>query len=192
MASSNGKGPLWWDRDTDRMGRLIRADVRAAAHEIWNQACARARGALGDDSDAAEMMEISVENVSHYLDSQGAGAFCENTAALLTVAFRRQVQKHRIKKERMQFVGGASDLEQRLYARDDFAEVEQHLHLNKIIRRLSQRSRTILLRRRAGVDWKSISEELGIPQQTAQNSFWHEVKQVQKDLLKMNRNKETD
>ena len=184
MATPNGKGPLWWDRDSDRMGRPLRADVRAAAHEIWNQACARARAALGDDCDAAEMIEISVEKVSLYLDSQGAAAFSENTAALLTVAFRRQIQKHRIKKERMHFVGGASDLERRLYAPDGFGGVDQQMDLKKIIRRLSQRSRRILIRRRDGADWKSISEELGIPQQTAQNSFWHEVRKAQLDLLR--------
>lgn len=165
------KAHLWWDRDSDRMGRLIRADVRVAAHEIWNQACARARAALGDDHDAAEMMEVSVERVSRYLDSQSAAAFSENAAALLTIAFRRQLQKHRIKRLRMEFVGGASELEQRLFAPDGFAGVDQQMDLTKIIGRLSQRSYRILLRRRDGADWKSISEELGIPQQTAQNSF---------------------
>lgn len=184
MATSSEKGPLWWDRDVDRRGRPIRVDVREAAHEVWEHACSRARVVLGDDGDAAEMMEVSVERVSRYLDKRGATPKSENTAGLLTTAFRRQVQKCRLRRERLEFIGGANDVDQRFHGPNGFEEVDAHMDLKKIIRRLSQRSNTILFRRRAGIDWKSISEELGIPEQTAQNSFWREVRQAQLDLLK--------
>ncbi len=184
MATSSEKGPLWWDREVDRRGRPIRADVREAAHEVWEHACSRARAVLGDNNDAAEMMEVSVERVSYYLDRHGAAAFSEKTAALLTTAFRRQVQKCRLKRQRLEFIGGASDVDQRFHVSDGFEEVNLQLDLKKIIRRLSPRSIRILLRRRDGIDWKTISEELGIPEQTAQNSFWREVRQAQLDLLK--------
>jgi len=190
MGTPSGKGALWWDRDSDRMGRPIRADVRAAAHEIWNHACARVRAALGDDCDAAEMMEVSVERVSRYLDSQGSGVFSHSAPALLTIALRRQIQKHQIKRERIEFLGGASDLEQRVCAPNGFGGVNQQMDLKKIMRRLSGRSYRILLRRRDGIDWKSISEELGISRQTAQNSFWREIRQAQLDLLKIDGEKE--
>jgi hypothetical protein len=190
MATSSEKGPLWWDRNLDRRGRPIRADVREAAHEVWEHACSRARAVLGDNNDAAEMMEVSVERVSYYLDRHGVAAFSEKTAALLTTAFRRQVQKCRLKRQRLEFVGGANDVDQRFHAPDGFEEVNLQLDLKKIIRRLSPRSIRILLRRRDGIDWKSISEELGIPEQTAQNSFWREVRQAHLDLLRTNSGKE--
>jgi hypothetical protein len=183
MSSAPGKGPLWWDRDFDRIGRPIRADVRHAAHEIWEQACSRARAVLGDDADAAEMMEVSVDRVSHYLNRQAVEPFSGNVAGLLTIAFRRQVQKRWLKQQRLELAGGASDLEQWNQGPDWLPDVERALDLKKIIHRLSQRSNRILLRRRDGIDWKSISEELGIPQQTAQNSFWREIRQAQLDLL---------
>ena len=185
MAILPEKGPLWWDRDSDRMGRPIRADVREAAHEIWEQARSRARLVLGDDTDAAEMMEACVERVSQYLNRQSAPPFSANVAGLLTTAFRRQAQKRWLKRQRLELVGGARDLEERCHGPDWSKNVDQTLDLKKIIRRLGPRSTRILLRRRDGIDWKSISEELGISEQTAQNSFWREVRQAQLDLLKM-------
>ena len=68
MATPFKKFPQWWDRELDRSGRPIREDVRTAAHEVWGQVCKRARALLGDDADAAEMLEISVEAVSRYLN----------------------------------------------------------------------------------------------------------------------------
>lgn len=189
MAFCSQKGPLWWDRNSDRMGRPIRPDVRSAAHEVWEQACSRARAVLGDDADAPEMMEISVDRVSHYLNRQELPPFSANVAGLLTTAFRRQVQKRWLKQRRIELVGGASDLEHRCHGSDWAHEVDRTLDLKKIIRRLSQRSNRILLRRRDGIDWKSIGEELGISEQTAQNSFWREVRQAQLDLLNTHRGK---
>lgn len=189
MASVPEKGPLWWDRDSDRMGRPIRADVRQAAHEIWPQACSQARAVLGDDADAAELMEASVDRVSHYLNRQAAPLFSANVAGLLTTAFRRQLQKRWLKQQRLELVGGTGDLEERYYGPDWSRDVERALDLKKIIHRLSQRGNRILLRRRDGIDWRSIGEELGISEQTAQNSFWREVRQAQLDLLKMHSGK---
>jgi len=91
---------------------------------------------------------------------------------------------------RIEFLGGASDLEQRVCAPNGFGGVNQQMDLKKIMRRLSGRSYRILLRRRDGIDWKSISEELGISRQTAQNSFWREIRQAQLDLLKIDGEKE--
>src|SRR5260370_19278582 len=93
MATPPEKGPLWWDRDSDRMGRPIRPDVRTAAHEIWEHACSRARAVLGDDTDASEMMEASVDRVSHYLNRHAGPLFSANVAGLLTTAFRRLMTK---------------------------------------------------------------------------------------------------
>ncbi len=182
MATVSERRLLWWDRDYDGMGRPIRADVRAAAHEIWNRACARAQATLGDHADAAEIMEISVERVSHYLNRHGVLLFSVVISGLLTTAFRRQVQKRQHKTERLELLGGSADLDEQLHAPDWSADIDWQLDLKRIVRRLSQRSVRILLRRRDGIDWKSIAKELGIPESTAQNSFWREVRQAQLDL----------
>ena len=58
----------WWDREIDSAGRPIRADVRLAAHEIWEGACHRTQAVLADHTHAADLMESSVTQVSRYLD----------------------------------------------------------------------------------------------------------------------------
>jgi hypothetical protein len=184
MASSPHNRPIWWDRDLDRMGRPIRRDVREAAHEIWDRACSRARNKLGDDSDAAEIMEVCVERVSHYLNRRSVPLPAPRIAGLLMAAFHRQVQKRRLKKERLELLGGCSDLDHRFQAPDWSASIDLGLDLKQILRRLSARSTRILLRRREGVDWKSIARELGIKESAAQVGFWREVRQAQLDLLK--------
>jgi hypothetical protein len=100
------------------------------------------------------------------------------------------VQKRWLKQQRLELAGGASDLEQVNHGPDWLLDVERALDLEKIIHRISERSTRILLRRRDGIDWKSISKELGIPQQTAQNSFWREIRQVQLDLFDADSKKE--
>jgi hypothetical protein len=93
MKTLAAKDPLWWDRHFDCLGRRIRADVRMAAHEIWNHAQASTHAILGDDCDAGDVMEVSVEAVSQYLDRRRIQPFSINIAGLLTIAFRRQLQK---------------------------------------------------------------------------------------------------
>ncbi len=184
MASSPRNRPIWWDRDLDRMGRPIRTDVREAAHEIWERACSIARNRLGDDSDAAEVMEACVEKVSYYSNRRGIPLPAPGIAGLMMTAFRRHVQKCRFKKQRLELLGGGSDLDRRFQSPDWSARVDLGLDLKQILRRLSTRSTRILLRRREGIDWKTIARELGIKESTAQVGFWREVRQAQLDLLK--------
>jgi hypothetical protein len=109
MPTLSPQGPMWWDRDVDRAGRTIRGDVRNAAHEIWQQMRSTARSVLGDDCDAADVMETSVEAVSQYLNRRNTCPSAMNVAGVLTVAFRRQLQKRRLKQRRLELVGGVSD-----------------------------------------------------------------------------------
>ena len=60
--------PQWWDRDVDDQGVPLRADVRLAASQFWSAACGRARHMLGDEAEAAELLEASLVQISHDLD----------------------------------------------------------------------------------------------------------------------------
>ena len=62
----------FWGREVDSTGKLLRQDVRDAAHEIWEWALSRAQAILSDSSDAASLMERSVAQVSRYLDRRGS------------------------------------------------------------------------------------------------------------------------
>ena len=110
MAANASNGPVWWDRERDCSGRQIRADVRAAAHEVWPNACRQTQSLLGDMSEAAELMEKSVAQVSKYLDRAGADPFSQNTRGILMCAFCRSLRRYAMKLKRLQLVGGSAEL----------------------------------------------------------------------------------
>lgn len=179
MATSPERTHLWWDKELDRAGRPIREDVRAAAREIWKLACQTTRAVLGDHSEAAEILEGVVEQISRYLDKKECLSFSVNTAALLTVSFRRRLQKHARKLARVELVGGTSELAESLPGANSFDEVTRQIDLEKIVLRLSVRNLRILIMRLKGRGWKNIAEELGIAVSTAQEQFWHGIRQAQ-------------
>ena len=140
MATPPKKNSPWWDREVDRSGRPIREDVRAAAHEVWEQVCNRARALLGDDADAAEMLEVSVEAVSRYLNCKKIPLFSTKISGLLDRAFHCQVKKRCHKTERIETVGTNTELAELAPAPDWTAKVDRELDLRKILQHLSPRS----------------------------------------------------
>jgi DNA-directed RNA polymerase specialized sigma24 family protein len=182
MATPHKKNPQWWDHELDRSGRPIREDVRAAAHEVWEQVCNRARALLGDDTDAAEMLEVSVEAVSRYLNRKKTPLFSTKISGLLDRAFHFQAKKRRYKTERIETVGTTNELAELEPIPDWSAKVDRELDLRKILQHLSPRSCSILWLRQDGHDWQYIANKLGIALSTAQNVFWREIKQARLKL----------
>ena len=177
----------WWDAETDRAGRVIRADVRAAAHEIWERACCRARRVLGDSSDAAELMERSVAQISGYLDRAGAPQGSQSTAGLLMVAFYRSLMRYAAKAKRLEPVGGTNEISNHFQDDGWAKQIDARLDLEKLIRALSDRSRIILALRDAGYEWKEVAGMLGISVAAARNGFQHDLRQARSRLLKEER-----
>ncbi len=192
MATPPKKSPQWWDRDLDRYGRPIREDVRAAAHEVWEQVCNRARALLGDDADAAEMLEVSVEAISRYLNCKNIPLFSTKISALLDRAFHCQVKKRCHKAERIEIVGTTTELAELEPVPNWSTKVDREMDLRKILRHLSPRSCSILWLRRDGHDWQYIANKLGIALSTAQNVFWGEIKQARLRLQLATDSEKTD
>src|SRR5258706_3977007 len=148
MGSS--EAPLWWDRDIDGKGRPIRPDVRAAAHGIWSCACRRAESLISDCSQAAELMESSVAQVSRYLDRGSVLVFSRDLDGLLMCAFRRTLYRHAARLNRLQPVGGAGELSRpavdRTWCRPDCARLE----IEPSVRLLRERRWTTFALRHAG------------------------------------------
>ena len=178
MAENARNAPVWWDREFDSSGRQIRADVRAAAHEIWPNACRQARALLGDVSEAPEVMEKVVVQVSRYLDRTGAGLFTQNTTGVLMCAFCRALRRYALRLKRLQLVGGSAELSQLRTAGDWPALVELWLEMERLSRNVSDQTRAMVGLRLRGFDWKEIAGVLQITDTAARTSFWREVRRA--------------
>jgi RNA polymerase sigma factor (sigma-70 family) len=165
--------PEWWDRESDRDGKSIRTDVREAAKEIWPKACRLAESVAGDSTDAFELMELCVMRVSRYLDERGNGLFSQKTSGLLLVAFRNELLTRNSRQRRMDSI---DDEQTNSCSVPSWAtEVELRIDMDRLVRRLSERTRTILLLREAGYEWKEIAVRLGVTVSTAKNTFCREL-----------------
>ncbi len=181
MAGSE-KNILWWDREVDSVGKPIRDDVRLAAHEIWEEARRRAQALVADEALAADVMECSVMQVSRYLDRQAAPLCSRKMHGLLMLAFSRALQRRAAKLNRVESVGGTSELSNRAVDQVWSRQVEARLDLDNIVRKLSQRSGTVLALRSAGYDWKEIAQLLATSVAKVRNSFWREMEKGRRTL----------
>ncbi len=179
---SSSATPLWWDRDIDRTGRPIRPDVRAAAHGIWDCACRRAYSLIDDCSQAAELMESSVAQVSRYLDRESVLVFSRELDGLLMCAFRRALYRRATKLNRLETVGGAHELSSRAVDRTWSRQVDARLELEQVVRLLCEKSRTILALRYAGYTWKESAQLLGSSVPALRSTFWRDVARVKSEL----------
>lgn len=174
---------VWWDREIDREGRPIRRDVREAAVAIWANACSRTHAALGDATDAAEILEQCVSNVSRSLDSHNKEESSQNTIGLLWVSFRNSLL-NRANRLRRQTPVGDSEMLEPLAATGSLEAIESQIDLERVVRKLSSRARTILVLRHAGYDWREIAALLQVTVPSAKSTFKRELRELQLLLRK--------
>jgi DNA-directed RNA polymerase specialized sigma24 family protein len=173
---------LWWDRDADHAGRPLRPDVRAAAHGIWAYACRQAQSLISDSSQAADIMESIVAQVSRYLDRNGVVVFSQEMEGLLMIAFQRALYRRVAKLRRIENWGGSGELSRRVVDRKWAHQVHAHLELDQVVRLLCERSRTILALRYAGYTWKESAKLLGASVPALRSAFWRDVARVKGEL----------
>ena len=178
MAEDGRNAPVWWDREFDSSGRQIRADVRAAAHEIWPNACRHTQALLRDTGDAAELMEQAVAQVSQYLDRARADPYSQNTKGILMCAFCRALRRYAMKLNRLQCVGRSVELPERVPAPRWAALLELRLDLAKLGCRLTEKARTMLGLRSSGFEWNEIANVLHMTETAARTAFWREIKRA--------------
>jgi len=172
----------WWDQEVDRNGRLIRDDVRSAAHEIWKEACRRTQSLLADPAQAADVMEDSVAHVSRYLDRIGAPSSSPKKGLLL-LAFSRALRRVAAKSCRLEPAGGAVELSTWTAADHGWSsQADARLDLGNIDRKLSERNRVVLALRAAGYEWEEVAQALGTSVAAVRNSFWREIRNIRQKL----------
>jgi hypothetical protein len=184
MSTLKGSEPVWWDRDFDDKGRPIRADVRVGAREVWPKAHRRARYTLADADDAATLMDSAVSQASRYLDRIGKPLFSGETAGLVMLTFTKVLRRHALQAERLTTVGTSYDMQEHAKTGDSTHAIVCRLDLQKILRGVSPRSRTILALRTAGYDWDEVAKCLQITRTAAKNTFWRELRRAGFKLYK--------
>ncbi|HET9184485.1 MAG TPA: hypothetical protein VFP59_20375 [Candidatus Angelobacter sp.] len=184
MAALFGGGSCWWDRDVDGTGRVIRADVRRAGHDIWQQVRWMVRRKCGDEADAGWLLEASVERISRYLDRKAQPVFARDVRWLLLTAFCRLFRRYTNKLDRLRLVGDNSNLPE-LKPQDDWGtRIERRADLTRILRQLSRKGCTLFVLRLAGFDWCEIARVLHLTEVAARRSFWREIRRVQNVTIK--------
>lgn len=168
---------IWWDREFDGAGRLIRQDVRTAAHEIWEEASRRTHAVLADRGAAADLMERSVAQISRYLDRIGAPPSGPKHG-LLIVAFSRALWRYKARMRRLEFVGGSLELCQRSIDENWIRQINARLDLESMVHRLSERNGHALMLRAAGFEWPEIAQFFGVSVTVVRNGFWREVQKI--------------
>lgn len=168
----------WWDRGMSEQGELIRTDVRVAAHEIWESARRRTAALLGDDADAAELMEGTVLSVSRYLNRSSEPASRPNLHGLLMVAFMRELNRHVARLRRMEPSGSAVELESEISDWSWAQNVETQLDISRLLDRMSEQSKRIWALREEGYGWSELARLLGISIAGAKSSFWRDLKRA--------------
>ncbi len=178
MAASSDSGSLWWDRELDSTGKPIRVDVRASAHQLWDQARARVQAVLGDSSDAASLMEESVLQVSRYLDRKALTLSAADVTSLLMCAFCRALRRYARKLSRIELVADLSAITGPRSGTGCTSKEDCRLDAQKARRLLNGRGRTMFELRTVGFEWKEIAEIFQMTDCAVRAEFSREVKRA--------------
>jgi hypothetical protein len=136
---------------------------------------------LGDSGAAGELMELSVAQASNYLDRKGVPVDSQSHVGLLLVIFWRVLERRRSTLSRLEPIGGIGDLSSRVS--DNWSkQIDNRLDAEKIVRLLSEQSRTILALRSAGYEWSDIARLMNVSVASLRSGFWHEIRRLRRKI----------
>lgn len=172
--------PLWWDRDVDRTGRAIRLDVRQAALTVWRSA--RNQILASDASQAAELMEGTVAQLSRYLDRKNVAVFSRGIEGLVAHSFQRAAHREAVKRNRFFQLDDPAKLPERGSNGIWRRQIQARIELEQVIKLLGEQSRRVLALRYAGYTWKETALWMGLSVTALRSAFWRDVTRVKRQV----------
>lgn len=184
---SSLEAPLWWDRDIDRTGRKIRLDVREAALNVWQGPSFRIQFIVSDPSQAADLMEKTVAQLSRYLDRKEIALFSRKIEGLVAYSFQRAVKREFLKRSRMLPLDESGALSKSAADETWQRKVQARLELLELIGLLTEKSRSVLALRYAGYTWKETAQVMDESIPSLRSAFWRDVNRVKRDFAEQSR-----
>jgi hypothetical protein len=181
MAQSLKSLPPWWDREFDASGKPIRDDVRRAAIRVWEKVCKVVQNDMGDLTEAAQLLERSVDRVSVYLNKQKVDP--HDPSGLLLLNVYRAVRRLARQRNRIKLLGTASELSRLLRTPDWTDEAERQLFLDKLISLLPEEVGGLLRFRMEGFEWDEIAGMLNRDSSSIRKGFWRAIRKAHSQLL---------
>lgn len=173
---------LWWDRSIDCAGQVIRPDVREAALHVWKGFRLRVAFLASEPSEAAELMEQTVAQLSRYLDRKSIAVFSRDLEGLIAHSFKRAIRRTVVERKRTLSLESAHVGPRRSAGQNFLREIHVRLELQELVALLSDRTRKLLALRYAGFTWKEISQTTNEPVASLRSSFWRDVDRVKRHL----------
>ena len=176
------KLPSWWDREADDSQKPIRQDVRQAARDIWSRVCAQVHRILGDRTEAPELFERAIQDVSLYLDKINEPP--TNPGGLLLVAVRRLARRVAWRRDRVRAVGGLTDLPNLPAKWSETESIDRKIFVDELFAVLRPESQGVLRLRLQGLSWDEIGEMFQVDSAILQKRFWRDVRRSHLRLLR--------
>lgn len=176
--------PIWWDRDRDERGNVLRSDVREAAKRIWPRLLHLAKEVLRDpETEARTILEKVVDTISAYLDVRKIPL--HDPGGLLTAAFKRELYRLSGEEKKLVNIGDSAELADWLRSSDPASEADQRILFEEIVRILKPRNQAILRLRMAGYEWGEIAKMalFKMNPSTIRNDFWRDVRRAYTEIL---------
>jgi hypothetical protein len=135
------------------------------------------QSALGDSSQAAELMECAVAQVSRYLDRKGIAVFSLDS---LRIPFIEAVQHDLAKRKCLLSWDG--EFPKRAVDETWLPQLQARIELQQIVGRLCEKSKTVLALRYAGYSWRETADIMGESVAALRTAFWRDVHRVKFQL----------
>ena len=178
-----GKVAPFWLPAADGDGRVIHAQVRDAASELWPWAFRHVQKELHDGARALEIVqEVAAEVSGRFKDDPEVG---RNLRGYFITAFIHCVQNHVLCESRIEYEGLIRELEENYHppAPDWIRHFQTALSLKLLAAYMSAPMRRMLSYRLSDYSWKEIGVVFNMTARQVRSRFYYGARKAYDDLL---------